>query len=507
MAAAKPVLLLILDGFGHRVDPKDNAIAHANAPNWRALQAECPHTLIQTHGLFVGLPDGQMGNSEVGHMNIGAGRVVYQDLTRIEEDIRHGRFATNAGIQLALTRVGPERTLHVLALLSPGGVHSHEEHVFALLREAAGLGLKHLAVHAFLDGRDTPPKSAGDSLARLEQVCAETGARIATICGRYWAMDRDQRWDRMTGAWSMLVDADAEHHADTAEAGLAEAYARGETDEFVKPTVVGTGARIEDGDSVLFLNFRADRARQLARALADPGFDGFVRPRRPALAAFVTLTEYAAGLPVSAVCYAPQSMRNTLPEMLANRGLKQLRIAETEKYAHVTFFFNGGREEPFDGEERILVQSPAVATYDLQPEMSLPELTDRLCEAIRSRRFDAIFCNIANPDMVGHTGVFAAAVKAVEAVDVALGRIRSALSEVGGAMLITADHGNLEMMRDPETGEPHTQHTVGPVPLVGVGIPGRLRDGGSLCDLAPTVLDLLGIDAPAEMDGRSLLQR
>lgn len=507
MATAKPVLLLILDGFGHREETDFNAIAAANAPNWRDLLKSSPHTVIQTHGLYVGLPDGQMGNSEVGHMNIGAGRVVYQDLTRIEEDIKHGRFADNAGIRLALNQARQGGTLQVLALLSPGGVHSHEEHVFALLRAAQAAGIKHVQVHAFLDGRDTPPKSAAESLTKLQVVCDETGARIASLCGRYFAMDRDQRWERMQGAWSLLIDATAEHAATDAASGLAAAYARGETDEFVKPVHLAGGLPIADGDTVLFLNFRADRARQLTRAFVEPEFAGFARGRVPKLAAFVTLTEYAAGLPVTAVCYPPQNLKHALPEVLAEAGRTQLRIAETEKYAHVTFFLNGGREQPFPGEARILVPSPKVATYDLQPEMSLPEVTDQLCAAIRERRFDAMFCNIANPDMVGHTGIFEAAVKAVEAVDVALGRIRAALAEVGGAMLITADHGNLEMMRDPETGEPHTQHTVGPVPLVYVGNEGRLRDGGSLCDLAPTMLDLLHLPVPAEMTGKSLLIR
>jgi 2,3-bisphosphoglycerate-independent phosphoglycerate mutase len=502
----KPVLLLILDGWGHRVETEWNAIAQANVPNWRRLLAECPHTLIDTHGLHVGLPDEQMGNSEVGHMNIGAGRVVYQELTRIDQAIRDGQFGRNPALVQAFDAVMRRGgTLHVFGLISPGGVHSHEDHVLAFLDAAAAAGVASIAVHAFTDGRDTPPKSAGASLQKLAARCAALpGARIATVSGRYYAMDRDNRWERVEPAYRAITEATADFHAADALSALDAAYARGETDEFVKPTVIGAGARFADGDAVVFLNFRADRARQLTRAFVREDFDGFARPRKLALSAYVTLTEYAADLPVSAVAYPPQSMANTLPEVISAHGLKQLRIAETEKYAHVTFFLNGGREDAFAGEDRILVPSPKIATYDLQPEMSCPELTAKLTAAIRTGQYDLIVCNIANPDMVGHTGVFAAAVKAAEAVDRALGEIRAAIEAVGGAMIVTADHGNLELMRDPETGEPHTQHTVGPVPIVLVGHAASLRHG-ALCDLAPTILQLLGLPQPAEMSGRSLI--
>ena len=503
----KPVLLLILDGWGHRVETDHNAIALARCPNWRRLLATCPHDLVDTHGLHVGLPDDQMGNSEVGHMNIGAGRVVYQDLTRIDRDISTGEFFNNAALlQACAAATAGSGTLHVFGLMSPGGVHSHESHIFAMLDLAARSGVRRIAVHAFLDGRDVPPRSAESSLRVLEAKCAATaGAFVATVSGRYYAMDRDKRWDRVQRAYEAIAEATAGFHAASAVGALAAAYARGENDEFVQPTLVGDGAALRDGDAIVFMNFRADRARQLTQAFTDAAFDGFVRTRTIALSAFVTLTEYSASLAVSAIAYRPQSMANTLGEYLAALGKTQLRIAETEKYAHVTFFFSGGREAPYAGEERVLIPSPKVATYDLKPEMSCPELTDQLVAAITAGRFDFIVCNIANPDMVGHTGLLDAAIAAVEAVDVALGRIEAAIRAAGGALLITADHGNLEQMFD-ENGQPHTQHTVGPVPLVYVG-PGQPHiERGALCDLAPTLLSLLGLPVPVEMTGRSLLR-
>ncbi|MBN8717795.1 MAG: 2,3-bisphosphoglycerate-independent phosphoglycerate mutase [Stenotrophomonas sp.] len=509
MAAAprpRPVVLLILDGWGHREETADNALALAELPHWRGLLANCPHTLIHTEGKYVGLPDGQMGNSEVGHMNLGAGRIVYQDLTRVDAAIEDGSFFANPELTAACAAAKADGgALHVLGLLSPGGVHSHERHIFAMLELAHRAGVPDVAVHAFLDGRDTPPQSARASLEALQALCARLGnARIASLGGRYFAMDRDQRWDRVRRAWDAIVEARAEHRAGDALAALEAAYARGETDEFVVPTVLDGARPMRDGDAVVFMNFRADRARQLTAAFVDPAFDGF-SARRPALARFVCLTEYDVRLPAP-VAFAPDDLRQTFGEVVAEAGLAQLRIAETEKYAHVTFFFSGGREVPFPGEERILIPSPKVATYDLQPEMSCPELTGRLVEAIASGRFDAIVCNIANPDMVGHSGILQAAIRAAEAVDVAIGRITAAVRAAGGALVITADHGNLEMMRDPVTGQPHTAHTVGPVPLVYVGErPARLREGGALRDVAPTLLDLMRLPQPAAMTGRSLL--
>jgi 2,3-bisphosphoglycerate-independent phosphoglycerate mutase len=506
------VLLLILDGWGHREggDQSDNAIAQANLPNWRRLLADCPHTLVHTEGKFVGLPDGQMGNSEVGHMNIGAGRIVYQDLTRIDAAIEDGSFFDNAELCAACDAVKADGgTLHVMGLLSPGGVHSHELHVFAMLELAKRRGVPRVAVHAFLDGRDTPPRSAEASLRKLEQACAQAGnARIASVSGRYFAMDRDQRWDRVEKAYAAITEGRAGFSAPDALAALEAAYARGENDEFVQPTAITHGnavAPMHDGDAIVFMNFRADRAREITSVFVREDFDGFVRPRRIQLARFVCLTEYDATLPAH-VAYPPDELRDTFGDVLAAHGMTQLRIAETEKYAHVTFFFNGGVETPVPGEERILVPSPRVATYDLQPQMSCPELTAKLCDAIRSQRFDAIVCNIANPDMVGHTGDLAAAILAAEAVDVAIGMVRGALEDVGGEMILTADHGNLEMMRDPVTGQPHTAHTVGPVPCVYLGRRATLRDGGSLRDLAPTLLQLLGLPQPAAMTGHALVR-
>ncbi len=507
MAKSKPVVLLILDGWGYRAERADNAIALAELPAWRALLSECPHTLIHTEGRFVGLPDGQMGNSEVGHMNIGAGRIVYQDLTRIDAAIEDGSFADNAELNAAIAAAeARDGVLHVFGLLSPGGVHSHEQHIFAFLRLAKARGARRVRVHAFLDGRDMPPQSAEPSLKALQALCEELGqTAIATVTGRYYAMDRDKRWERMAPAYRAIVEADADRRADSALQALQAAYARGENDEFVQATVLPAAEPMRDGDAVAFLNFRADRARQLTAAFADPDFDGFAR-RVPALSAFVCLSEYDARLPVR-VAYPPESLRNTLADVLAAHGKTQLRIAETEKYAHVTFFFNGGVEQTVPGEERILIPSPKVATYDLQPEMSCPELTAKLVAAIDGGRFDVIICNIANPDMVGHSGSLPAAIKAAEAVDAALAAIRPAVERAGGVLLVTADHGNVEMMRDPETGEPHTSHTNGPVYFVMTGHGGQLRDGGSLRDIAPTILDLMGIPAPAEMTGASLIAK
>ncbi|WP_397596260.1 2,3-bisphosphoglycerate-independent phosphoglycerate mutase [Silanimonas sp.] len=503
----KPVLLLILDGWGHRDETADNAIALARVPHWRRLLAECPHTLVHTEGRFVGLPDGQMGNSEVGHMNIGAGRIVYQDLTRVDAEIESGDFFRNPEL-LAACRAARDAggTLHLMGLLSPGGVHSHEAHLFALIEMAKREGVARVAVHAFLDGRDMPPKSAEPSLRALADAMAKAGnAHLASVSGRYFAMDRDQRWDRVEVAFRAMTEGVAEFRAADGLAALEAAYARGENDEFVKPTVIAGAAPMRDGDAVVFFNFRADRARQITAAFTVPGFDGFAKPRAIALSRFVGMAEYSSELPAK-VAYAPEDLRDTLGEVIAAAGLKQLRIAETEKYAHVTFFFSGGREALLPGESRELVPSPKVATYDLQPEMSCPELTDKLVAAIRGGEVDFIACNIANPDMVGHTGDLQAAIKAAEAVDIALGRLREAIEAVGGEMLVTADHGNLEMMRDPETGQPHTAHTVGPVPFVYVGRKATLRAGGALRDIAPTVLQLMGLPKPAAMTGESLVQ-
>ena len=509
----KPVLLLILDGWGHRdasngVEQSDNAIAMANLPNWHRLLGDCPHTLVHTEGRFVGLPDGQMGNSEVGHMNIGAGRIVYQDLTRIDAAIEDGSFFDNPALceacDAATAHAG---TLNIFGLLSPGGVHSHETHINAVLELARRRGVGRVAVHAFLDGRDTPPRSARRSLDRLAAKCAELpNAFVATISGRYFAMDRDNRWDRVQIAYETILGGSDAECIDGEVAALDAAYARGENDEFVRPTVTHREWFMADGDAVVFMNFRSDRARELSHAFVDTELKGFSRSRRIGLSAFVTLTEYEKGLAATGIAYLPDDLRDTFGDVLAAHGLTQLRIAETEKYAHVTFFFNGGVETPFVGEQRILIPSPKVATYDLQPQMSCPELTENLCDAIRSQRFDAIVCNIANPDMVGHTGDLAAAIQAAEAVDIAIGAIRSALEEVGGEMVLTADHGNLEMMRDPVSGQPHTAHTVGPVPCVYLGRPATLRDGGSLRDLAPSLLQLLGLPQPTAMTGQSLVR-
>ena len=510
-AQKRPALLLILDGWGYREETDHNAIHSASTPVWDQLWSDQQHTLVRTSGLAVGLPEGQMGNSEVGHMNLGAGRVVYQSLTRIDKAIEDGDFFSNTAICQAIDQaVGDERAIHIFGLLSPGGIHSHEEQIFAAIELAHQRGANHIYLHAFLDGRDTPPRSALESLQKANAVLQGKGdSRIASIAGRFYAMDRDQRWERVQAAYDALTLAKGQFRSANAEAALEAAYQRDEDDEFVQPTVICDEQHppvcVSDGDCVIYMNFRADRARQLTRAFVDDGFNGFERQARPALAGFVTLTEYASDIGTPCA-FPPEELKNVLGEYLASLGKTQLRIAETEKYAHVTFFFNGGREQPFELEERILVPSPKVKTYDLKPEMSAIEVTDKLVDAIRSRRFDTIICNYANGDMVGHTGDFDAAVKAVETVDLCLGRIVEAIQEVDGDLLVTADHGNVEQMIDSETGQPLTSHTNGPVPLVYVGNSGLAFDGeGSLCDLAPTLLTLMGLPVPAEMSGRVLL--
>ncbi len=503
-------LLVVLDGFGHSDSAEANAIAAARTPTWDRLMASRPHTLISGSGEDVGLPGGQMGNSEVGHMNLGAGRMVYQDLTRINRAIEQGEFERNRALNRAFDRVKRnDSALHVMGLLSPGGVHSHEDQIFALVRMAAKAGLERIYLHAFLDGRDTPPRSAKASLAAASALCAELGvASVASICGRYFAMDRDNRWDRVERAYNLLVRGEAPFHAADAQTALADAYARDENDEFVQPSAIhdfnDTPVRMNDGDAVVFMNFRADRARELSRAIIGEEFDDFARRSTVQLCDFVMLTRYADDIDASCA-FEPAVLTNTLGEYLASMNKTQLRIAETEKYAHVTFFFSGGRESPFDGEERVLVPSPDVATYDLQPQMSAIEVTDELVSAIRSGKFDVIICNYANGDMVGHTGNFDAAVKAVETLDACLARLVEAIDASGGQMLITADHGNVEQMSDADTGQAHTAHTSEPVPLVYVGDQAiEFRPGGVLSDVAPTLLDLMGLTRPKEMTGHSL---
>lgn len=505
----KPLLLLILDGWGYREDPKYNAIAAATTPHWDALRKRCPHTLINGSGQYVGLPAGQMGNSEVGHLNLGAGRLVQQELTRINAEIDSGEFNHNRVLVDAITKtVAAGKAVHFMGLLSPGGVHSHEAHLHAVIKVAAKLGAKDIYVHAFLDGRDTPPQSALASLQNLEALFKSLHVgKIVSLVGRYYSMDRDKRMDRTRVAYELLLGDNVAFVASSAQAALMDAYARGETDEFVQPTAIGQQrVKMVDGDAVIFMNYRADRARQLSYALVDPHFTGFVRERWPKLGAFVTLTSYADDLP-AAVMYSPTPLTNILGEYLSQRGLTQLRIAETEKYAHVTFFFNGGREQPFPGEDRILVPSPKVATYDLQPAMSAFELTDQLTAAISSQKYDMIICNYANTDMVGHSGNFAATVTAVEVIDQCLGQIEQALVKVGGEMLITADHGNAEMMFDEKTGQPHTAHTEMPVPLIYKGRRAHfVINNGTLADIAPTALYLMGLPQPAQMTGHCLLE-
>ncbi|ELW1732278.1 2,3-bisphosphoglycerate-independent phosphoglycerate mutase [Vibrio fluvialis] len=508
MSAKKPMALVILDGWGYREDNSSNAINNANTPVLDGLMANNPHTLISASGMDVGLPDGQMGNSEVGHTNIGAGRIVYQDLTRITKAISDGEFQQNPVLVTAIDQaVAAGKAVHLMGLMSPGGVHSHEDHIYAAVEMAVARGAEKIYLHCFLDGRDTPPRSAEASLKRFDELFAKLGkGRIASVVGRYYAMDRDNNWERVEKAYDVLTAAQGEFTYGSAVEALQAAYARDENDEFVKATEIRAegqeSAAMQDGDAVLFMNYRADRARQITRTFVTD-FAGFERKVFPALN-FVMLTQYAADIPLPAA-FPPASLENTYGEWLSKAGKTQLRISETEKYAHVTFFFNGGVENEFDGEERQLVASPKVATYDLQPEMSSKELTDKLVAAIKSGKYDAIICNYPNGDMVGHTGVYEAAVKACEAVDECIGRVVEAIKEVDGQLLITADHGNAEMMVNPETGGVHTAHTNLPVPLIYVGSKDiALKEGGKLSDLAPTMLALTDQEIPAEMSGQVL---
>ena len=504
-----PTTLIILDGFGHRLDTDANAIALASTPFLDSLYRSVPHELISGSGTDVGLPEGQMGNSEVGHMNLGAGRVVYQDFTRINAAIKDGSFFTNPNLNARFKAVAQSGScLHILGLLSPGGVHSHEQQIHAAIKSAVRQGVSNLKVHAFLDGRDVPPQSATDSLNKLLAVLQDLGVgQIASICGRYYAMDRDHRWERTQAAYDVICTGQSDYVFTDPVAALTAAYARGETDEFVQPTVIAANAgatAIEPGDELLFMNFRADRARQLTEAFVSTSFDRFEQSAIE-ISGFTTLTQYAENLS-TILAFPPETIDNGLGEHLSNLGLPQLRIAETEKYAHVTFFFSCGQEQPFALEERILVPSPDVSTYDLQPEMSAGVLTDELCQAISAQRHRLIVCNYANGDMVGHTGNLTAAIKAVETLDQCLQRVVDASRAVGGEILITADHGNCEKMLDTTTGQPHTAHTSELVPLIYVGNkPVGLRGGGKLSDIAPTLLAMMELPTPSEMTGQSLL--
>ena len=505
----RPAVLCILDGWGWRPEVPDNAILAAKTPNFDRMMRDCPHALLATSGREVGLPDGQMGNSEVGHTNIGAGRLVMQDLPRIDEAVDQGTLAQRPELQALIAsakRAGG--AVHLMGLLSPGGVHSHQAHITGLagILDAAGLDVW---IHAFLDGRDTPPQSALGFVADFERSIAKFArARIATVSGRYYAMDRDKRWDRVAKAYATIVDAEGARFADS-KAAITKSYEARVTDEFVIPCVIGSYAGVRDKDALLFANFRPDRAREISTALLDPKFEGFPRARVAQFSAASGMTEYSEPLTkFMTALFPPEEITGTLGELFAERGLKQLRIAETEKYPHVTFFMNGGRETQFEGEDRILIPSPKVATYDLKPDMSAHEVTDKLVEAVGSGTYDLIIVNYANPDMVGHTGVMNAAVEAVETIDECLGRLRDAVERAGGVLLVTADHGNIELMRDQTTGEPHTAHTLLDVPIIAINADPAIRlRNGRLADVTPTLLDLIGLEKPSQMTGHSLVER
>ncbi|RDV04102.1 2,3-bisphosphoglycerate-independent phosphoglycerate mutase [Undibacter mobilis] len=506
MQKRRPVMLVVLDGWGWREDATANAVREAKTPTFDRLWATCPHGFLRTSGNDVGLPTGQMGNSEVGHLNIGAGRVVMQDLPRIDDAITSGEIARAPAVTALIAKLKASGgTCHLVGLVSPGGVHSHQNHAVALAKILTDAGIP-VAVHALTDGRDTPPQAAAGYLKTFTAALPAT-AKIATVIGRYYAMDRDKRWERVSKAYDAIVSGEGARFAD-AQAAIADAYANKITDEFILPAAIGDYSGMKDGDGVLCFNFRADRVREILDAILDPAFDGFARNRTMKVAAAVGMAQYSEGLDkLMATIFPPQSFPNILGEVVAAAHRTQLRMAETEKYPHVTYFLNGGREEPFNGEDRIMVPSPKVATYDLQPEMSAPELTDKAVEAITSGKYDLIVLNFANADMVGHTGSIPAAVKAVETVDTGLGKIAKAIEQMGGALLVTADHGNAEMMVDPDTGGPHTAHTLNPVPLILMGAGNRIVvKEGRLADIAPTLLELMGLPKPAEMTGTSLMQ-
>ena len=502
----KPIILIIMDGYGI-APPEGNAIAAANTPNLDKIFAENPVTTIGASGMDVGLPDGQMGNSEVGHTNMGAGRVVYQELTRITKSIGDGDFFENEALIDAVENCKANNSaLHLMGLLSSGGVHSHNTHLYGLLELAKKNGLEKVYIHAFLDGRDVPPSSAKDFAAELCEKIKEIGVgKVATVAGRYYAMDRDNNWDRVEKAYSAMVYGEGVESCCAVKA-IGDSYANEVTDEFVLPTVIDKEGTVKPNDSIVFFNFRPDRAREITRTFVDPDFKGFERKNGFFPVKFVCFTQYDATMPNVSVAFKPQSLVNTLGEYISSKNMTQLRIAETEKYAHVTFFFNGGVEKVYEGEDRILVNSPKVATYDLQPEMSAYEVTDKCVAAIESGKYDMIILNFANCDMVGHTGIFEAAVKAVEAVDECVGKVTDAIAKLGGVSLITADHGNADKMFD-EDGSPFTAHTTNPVPFCVVGYPCKLREGGRLADIAPTMLEIMGLEQPAEMNGESIISK
>jgi len=506
MQKRRPVMLVVLDGWGWREDAANNAVLEARTPSFNRLWSSCPHGFLHTSGKDVGLPPGQMGNSEVGHLNIGAGRVVMQDLPRIDDAIASGEIARMpAVIDLIATLKQSGGTCHLLGLVSPGGVHSHQNHAVALAKILTDAKIP-VVVHVLTDGRDTPPQAAAGYLKTFTAALPPS-VKVVTVIGRYYAMDRDKRWERVSKAYDAIVAGEGAHFADP-QAAIADAYANKVHDEFILPAVIGDYSGMKDGDGVLCFNFRADRVREILGAMLDPAFSGFTRKRTVKVAAAVGMAQYSEELDrLMATIFPPQSFPNILGEVVANAHRTQLRMAETEKYPHVTYFLNGGREEPFDGENRIMVPSPKVATYDLQPEMSAPELTDKAVEAIKSGKYDLIVLNFANADMVGHTGSIPAAIKAVETVDTGLGKIANAIESMGGALLVTADHGNAEMMVDPATGGPHTAHTLNPVPLILMGAGNRVVvKEGRLADIAPTLLELMGLPKPAEMTGTSLMQ-